>query len=1382
MNLRRSLTLTFVLAWGGWGVFNLCRPMYAAKAPAPQETSPEKAEPEVPSEPEAEPPSKEVEAEVEQREERRKPAEEEVVPEEEEVVLEEEKPKEEVPLPLFGLDFFARAAERPSVTPTVPVPPNYTLAPGDQVKAVFWNRLIEPVSYDLTVDAEGKVFIPLVGILVVRGKTLAEFRSLLLERLSRLYKDISLEVTFEKLHSVEVYIVGRAQFPGSHVLHGMATVLDALLAAGGPTERGSLRHVILRRAGQPEVRMDFYEYLLKGDKSQDRRLENGDTIFIPVIGPVVAVQGEVRHPARYELRGGERLRDVLEMAGGVRATGYTQRVEVRRVVENEEQILLNINVNQLEQDPAQNILLQDGDAVTVLSVLEPLVNTVEITGQVQRPGTYPWHEGLTIADLIALAEGLKPEVYWERGEILRTLLDQVQIIPFHVRRAVEREDDNNFRLEAKDRVHIYSPEELEARQVRVSGAVIEPGTFLRTQGMKVSDLIFQAKGLKPDAYLERADLERLLPDGYLQTIPIDLTQGEPRPDLELQDRDHLKVYSIDEFVHRRVMVSGMVQEPGSYERREGMKISDLLFLAKGLRPEAYLERANLERLQADGKWVVIPIDLRPLIEGGEPEPNLILQNRDHLRVYSQEERVPLEVTVVGAVNAPGVYPYHAGMKVSDLLFVAQGVELPEAYLERAHLERLHPDGTLETQQIDLTALQEEGGVPSPDLELQPRDRLVVFFRREVTVPTQRVFVSGAVQHPGAYDRARDMRVKDLLFAAGGLVLEAYRHRANLERRTPDGQIQVIPLDLDLAAQNHPQHNLLLQDLDHLRVFRRDEYRLETREVTITGAVQRQGVYVRTEGMRLSDLIFAAGNLLPEAYLPRAELERVEEDGTIRTIPIDLRRILAGDEEADLLLADRDHVRVYSQEFVRTVEPQVTVQGAVKRPGTYPRTAGMTVEDLLFKAGGLLSYAYRERADLERILPNGRHQTIPVDLTQQPVNLELQDRDVLIVYTQQEVEWREPTVTITGSVQRPGTYERTEGMTLRDLLFRAGGVTLDAAFAEIEVARARGEATTIFRPDLQRLLAGDESQNLELQDGDTVAVRIRGTYQARPNTVEIWGEVQVPGPYPLEGRRETLSHLIERAGGLTEDAYLEGAILLRRTNWETTEEQRRAIQEWLQRQEELMRLEYEARLAQRGQPRSPTFRLPALPSGTVPAGSEVLAPLVAAQSLQRLAETLSPEEEETLAVGMARAVGEIGPYVRIHVDFKRLLETGEGDIELLEGDIVRIPRRPTVVFVWGAVNVPVSVPYQPGQKLEYYIERAGGYASDANKNQVIVVRYSGIAVHRRQVREILPGDVIVVPPKAIVIRPERTWVDRFDRIMKTITGVLTPILLYEALRR
>ncbi|HIE53151.1 MAG TPA: hypothetical protein EYP85_15475, partial [Armatimonadetes bacterium] len=776
------------------------------------------------------------------------------------------------------------------------------------------------------------------------------------------------------------------------------------------------------------------------------------------------------------------------------------------------------------------------------------------------------------------------------------------------------------------------------------------------------------------------------------------------------------------------------------------------------------------------------IDLRPLIEGGEPEPNLILQNRDHLRVYSQEERVPLEVTVVGAVNAPGVYPYHAGMKVSDLLFVAQGVELPEAYLERAHLERLHPDGTLETQQIDLTALQEEGGVPSPDLELQPRDRLVVFFRREVTVPTQRVFVSGAVQHPGAYDRARDMRVKDLLFAAGGLVLEAYRHRANLERRTPDGQIQVIPLDLDLAAQNHPQHNLLLQDLDHLRVFRRDEYRLETREVTITGAVQRQGVYVRTEGMRLSDLIFAAGNLLPEAYLPRAELERVEEDGTIRTIPIDLRRILAGDEEADLLLADRDHVRVYSQEFVRTVEPQVTVQGAVKRPGTYPRTAGMTVEDLLFKAGGLLSYAYRERADLERILPNGRHQTIPVDLTQQPVNLELQDRDVLIVYTQQEVEWREPTVTITGSVQRPGTYERTEGMTLRDLLFRAGGVTLDAAFAEIEVARARGEATTIFRPDLQRLLAGDESQNLELQDGDTVAVRIRGTYQARPNTVEIWGEVQVPGPYPLEGRRETLSHLIERAGGLTEDAYLEGAILLRRTNWETTEEQRRAIQEWLQRQEELMRLEYEARLAQRGQPRSPTFRLPALPSGTVPAGSEVLAPLVAAQSLQRLAETLSPEEEETLAVGMARAVGEIGPYVRIHVDFKRLLETGEGDIELLEGDIVRIPRRPTVVFVWGAVNVPVSVPYQPGQKLEYYIERAGGYASDANKKQVIVVRYSGIAVHRRQVREILPGDVIVVPPKAIVIRPERTWVDRFDRIMKTITGVLTPILLYEALRR
>jgi len=1580
-------------------------PAEAPEQPEPAEKPEEGAEPAKPPQEGAEP--------AEKPEKKPEPA--------EPPKAEKPTPEEAGPLPLLGADFFAAAAgaEKPEEGPWVHVPPTYHLAPGDELQVTFWNRFLPAETYDLVVDAEGQVTLPLVGPLPVQGLTLAQFKDLARNQLLRFFANVTVEVTFTKLHSIQVFIVGGARRPGPCILHGLATVLDALMACGGNAENGSLRRIVLKREGQADVVLDLYRYLLEGDKSQDRRLEEGDTLFLPVIGPVVAVQGEVRRPARYELLGPETLRDVLEMAGGVRATGYAQTVKVERVIQNERRELVNLNVAQLlaGEEAAENLPLQDGDSVTIFSVLPPPKNAVTVEGQVRRPGQYAWTEGLTVADLLERAEGLKPEVYWERGEIRRPLAETFALIPFDVRRALARDPAENRLLSPDDVVHIYSPQDMEARQVRILGAVKQPGSFLRTAGMRVGDLLFLARGLRPDAYraralltrwhpdgrseaipidlrpweerppepnvelqdrdqlevfsiydfwsrrvfisgavvkpgsyersegmrvsdllflakglrldahrvrahleritpggqlqtlaidlqaadpapnevlqdgdrlvvfsvneletsrvsvsgavrepgsyehragmrvsdllflagglqldayLERANLERLDADGRLQTLPLSLRRGVPEPDEELRDHDRLVVFSVHDFQARYVSILGAVNEPGYYERRTGMRVSDLLFLAKGLRFEAYRDRANLERLAPDGGMELIPIDLRPTPEGepipnpelqdqdrltvlsraeleirqvsiagavkrpgtypraenmrisdllleaqgwladayleradlqrvrpdgqietlaidlrpareGEPEPNLTLQDHDRLMVYSRLERTPSQVFAVGAVNQPRAYDYTAGMTVRDLLFAAQGLR-PSAYLERAHLERVSPEGTIETIRIDLRRPDQ----PEPNPDLKPQDRLVVFDREEVLFPTRRVRVSGAVQHPDTYPRYEGMRVSDLLFEAGGLLPTADRTRAVLERERPDGEIEALILDLNRVLEKEPEADLVLADRDHLIVARRDETEFREREVSVAGAVARPGFYPRRENMTVRDLLAEAGGWLPEAATRQARLQRRTEEGRIQEVKINLRLAQDGHPQHNLLLADRDHLMVFARSEVQWIEPEVTILGAVQSPGTYERTEGMTVADLLEHAGGLLPQAHPERATIERYLPNGERTLLYVNLDEPPEDLLLQDRDTLTVYTRDEVRWQNRTVEIHGDVQRPGPYYRYENMRLSDLLHQAGGLIPPPEYVVAEVVRKEGAERTVLTPDLVRLIEGDPAQDLELQDEDQISIRALQEYKRKVPSVTLAGEVQVPGRYDLISTEETLRSLItDRARGLTPQAFPQGAMLLRKSEQILTSEMRSVVSEVLATFEQQAKLEGAALMLQKGV--APT-ELP-----------KPLQSVAGSQAVLAAAGQLAESSEEERAVVTVAAAEKLAPYERVAIDFARLMETGEGDVALRDGDLITIPETPDEIWVGGAVARQQALAFEGNQPLEYYINQVGGYRQDADPRNTVIVHANGFVSPADQVKVIQRGDVILVPWKAIVIQEKKTWIDHLQRAVNIVTG-------------
>lgn len=1186
--------------------------------------------------------------------------------------------------PLFGLNFFEGAAGVSFPLQNVPIPPTYRIAPGDVLEVRYWSRLLPQQVVPVTVDPLGRIHLELVGSLTIHNLTLAEVRDLLQRQMARFYNGVTVEVTLTQLHAIEVFVTGEARQPGKLLLNGLATAFQALYAAGGPTERGSLRHVRLLRANRLVAEIDFYRFLLEGDRSQDLPLENGDTLHIPVIGPVVTVRGEVRREARYELKGGERLRDALELAGGLRPGAYTPTLHLERIVGNERRTLVSLSAQEFLQQPdhPQNWELQDGDVVSVLSVLPERFQVVSIEGPVARPGDYGWAPGMRVADLLHKAQGIREPIYWQRGNIYRVRPDYtVEVLAFDVRQALEGNPEHNLELRERDRVVLYPPEQvLPERQVKVFGAVRQPGAYPRSEGMRLSDLLFAAGGLLPEAYRPRARLDRVLPDQRLQTFWVDLRaveERDPQQDLLLEDLDALYVYRVEEVTWKRreVLLRGAVQRPGPYLLAEGMRLAQALFAAGGLLPEAYRERAHLIRRREDGRRELLVVNLEHALNG-DMNSDLLLQEGDEIIIYRQDEA-----------------------------------------------------------------------------------------RWDV----RQVRVSGAVQRPGTYDRFEGMRVLDLLTAAGGLLPNAFLTKAELQRYREGDRFEALSLSLENLVETSP-HNLLLQDLDHLIVYTVSEVEARRPTVEISGAVQRPGIYPRLEGMRLSDLILKAGGLLPNAHRERAYLERVEDGERVIRLPVDLRRLME-DPRADLLLQDRDRLLIFTVEDVQWRAPVVRISGAVQRPGVYERSEGMRISDLLFLAGGVLPGVYARRANLERVLPNEEKEVLPIEIDRigndPAADLLLQDRDHLIVYTIPEVEWRERIVRIEGKVQRPGTYERTQGMRLRDLLFLAGGL-LPEAYPIVEIARARGEETAVLQANLERLLfQNDETQNILLEDGDLVSVRASSLYRKEPESVLIQGEVRVPGTYAIR-RKERLSEVLQRAGGLTEDAFPEGGILIRRIDKMVTEEQRRMAAEIQRRLLDLTELEYLALTAiqglQRGAPQRATT--PSLPSGTI--SPTLISTLLAAQTVEQLGALARPGTE---VAAPPREVQLLGTG-RLGVNFVAALQNPQSpeNIELEDGDIIIIPRRPVSVFVEGAVIRAQAIPYREGWTLREYIEQCGGYAVDAAPERMVVVRADGMVLPASRLRTVRPGDIILVPTKALVYREKPTWWERLSEVVRIISNV------------
>jgi protein involved in polysaccharide export with SLBB domain len=412
-----------------------------------------------------------------------------------------------MPLRQYGYAMFASNVSTFAPVDDIPVGPDYVLGPGDDLAINVWGAVDSTLIR--TVDRNGRIVLPKVGDLRIWGLTFSQADRLIRDELSRFFRGFQTSVTMGRLRTVSVHVVGEVCQPGVYTLSSLATVTNALYSAGGPTKLGSLREVRLLRSNIQVARIDLYDFLQRGDRARDYRLESGDTIFVPTVGDVVAVSGEVKRPAIYEILAGTRLADVVAMSGGVTPTSYLKRVQIVRALPNAERVTLDVDLTShyLKGDEPSNPPINAGDLVLIHRSDPRVYNVVKLEGAVRYPGTYELKPMMRIGQILP-ADQLLPEAYVERVEVARRRPDlSMEILSVDLKKAWSGDPGQDLLLKPLDEITVRT-ELKAARTVQLSGQIARPGVYTIAEGERLSSVLERAGGFSDRAFLKGAAFTR----------------------------------------------------------------------------------------------------------------------------------------------------------------------------------------------------------------------------------------------------------------------------------------------------------------------------------------------------------------------------------------------------------------------------------------------------------------------------------------------------------------------------------------------------------------------------------------------------------------------------------------------------------------------------------------------------------------------------------------------------------------------------------------------------------------------------------------------------------------------------------------------------------
>lgn len=647
----------------------------------------------------------------------------------------------------FGYDFFKKHATKRIAPDTLPVGDDYILGPGDNFTIYLWGKVEQ--TYDVTVNRQGSIIVPRIGDLVVGGMAFGKAKSFLKRKFKEFYPHFELSVVMGRLRSIHVYFVGAAKQPGMHYVSALSTVMSALASVGGPSKDGSLRKIRVVRAGGDAVEVDLYDMLVYGNRKGDLRLQAGDTVFIPVIGPVVGVAGNVRRPAIYEMKDPQSVGAIIDLAGGVLPFGYLQNVVVERIKDNQRRVVQSFNLDQQSAGLASDLQLPvlDGDVLKIYPVHRQMGEVVYLEGHVKYPKESQLKPGMRLSDIITGYDVLLPEPYLPRADIFRMVEPDLhpEIVGFNLGALLDGDVSQDLLLRDMDRIKIYSVrEKTEVPTVTISGAVNTPGLYRLYENMTIRDLIFRAGNLSQRAYRTEASLSRVVPgeEGTdtvtIQFSPDKAMAGSRPDDMQLKPNDSVFIRDIPQYAlaaKRRVMLEGEFRFPGEYAYAEGERLSSVIKRAGGLTADAYTFGAVFHR----------------------DDVKTIQQSRLKDYISDLED----DILTLSARTT------EASMDKDEAAIMAQTLDAKKQLLEK--MKTAEPSGRMVVY-LDRVLTQPQSDF---DFKLQPGDRLVVGKTPDF------VNVLGEVHNPTAMMVLRGQNVGYYMDQVGGPTDDADRAQVYL---------------------------------------------------------------------------------------------------------------------------------------------------------------------------------------------------------------------------------------------------------------------------------------------------------------------------------------------------------------------------------------------------------------------------------------------------------------------------------------------------------------------------------------------------------------------------------------------------------------------------
>ena len=510
---------------------------------------------------------------------------------------------------VLGSDLFNLPGGRMPPPAQAAVSDDYQLGVGDQLLLYVYGSATFEVP--LIIDRRGDIAVPKVGTVHVAGQSLGNARATVLGLVRRNYSNTTVDLQFQKIRDVRVYVLGEVYVPGGYVMPSLTSLVAALTYAGGPSPVGSYRDIRVIRDGRVIQDVDLYPLRLEGLGAGNLQLQDGDTIFVPLMGVDVRMEGEFVRTAlaspnkdfpgvSVELKSGETALDALRFIGGLLPTAYPSLVTLERHLSTG-----TIEVKNLAVDPGSlsQVRLYVGDVLRALPRVDPTQELVILTGHVRVPGTFAFHPGMKVKDALLTPGQILPDTYMGRGQIVRTHEDlSTEMLSFDVAKALKGDASDDLALAPRDRIDLYSVEDLRLpRRVSVLGPFTHPGDFDWHEHMRASDLIFEAGVPKLQANRYYAELAHMQPDGKpgpvvkldLQALlftPQNTASGlqDPSVNPELRPYDQITLYELPNFrIHKTVTISGEVERPGPYVLdSDRVSLSQIIARAGGLTKDA----------------------------------------------------------------------------------------------------------------------------------------------------------------------------------------------------------------------------------------------------------------------------------------------------------------------------------------------------------------------------------------------------------------------------------------------------------------------------------------------------------------------------------------------------------------------------------------------------------------------------------------------------------------------------------------------------------------------------------------------------------------------------------------------------------------------------